>query len=272
VSRLHRPKAGFWIRLCVALLYPLDALLFKIRWQHLDRIPAQGGVILAVNHISHIDTILMARLVWQSGRIPRFLIKSGVFGKPIVGRVMSGAGQIPVYRGTADAQRSLEASQTALRRGECVVIYAEGTITRDPDWWPMQGKTGIARLVLTMPETPVIPIGQWGAQFTLDSGRRRFRPFPRQEALATVGDPVDLSRFRDVEPTAALLREMTNEIMSAVRDQVAILRGEPAPKAFYRGPTTPRAGDTAPGHGEPAPGHGDTPPGHGDTAPGAPAA
>jgi 1-acyl-sn-glycerol-3-phosphate acyltransferase len=245
VSRLHRPKAGFWIRLCVALLYPLDAVLFKLRWSGLDRIPAQGGVILAVNHISHIDTILMARLVWQSGRIPRFLIKSGVFSKPIIGRVMSGAGQIPVYRGTADAQRSLQASESALRRGECVVIYAEGTITRDPDWWPMQGKTGIARLALTVPEAPVIPIGQWGAQFTLDSGRRRFRPFPRQTALASVGEPVDLSRFHDVEPTAALLREMTNEIMTAVREQVAELRGEPAPTTFYRGPGTTRAGTEA---------------------------
>jgi 1-acyl-sn-glycerol-3-phosphate acyltransferase len=236
VSRLHHPKAGFWIRFCVALLYPLDALLFKIRWRGLEKIPAEGGVILAVNHISHIDTILMARLVWQSGRIPRFLIKSGVFGKPVVGRVMTGAGQIPVYRGTTDAHKSLLASADALRRGECVVIYAEGTITRDPDWWPMQGKTGIARLALTVPEAPIIPIGQWGAQFTLDSGRRRFRPFPRQTALASVGDPVDLSRFYAAEPSALVLREMTSAIMSAVRTEVAELRGEPAPTEFYRGP------------------------------------
>ena len=114
MSRLHHPKAGFWIRFCVALLYPLDAVLFKIRWRGLEKIPAEGGVILVVNHISYIDTILMARLVWQSGRIPRFLIKSGVFAKPVIGRVMSGAGQIPVYRGTADAQKSLLASVDAL--------------------------------------------------------------------------------------------------------------------------------------------------------------
>jgi 1-acyl-sn-glycerol-3-phosphate acyltransferase len=235
VSRLHHPKAGFWIRLCVALLYPLDALLFKIRWRGLEKIPGEGGVILAVNHISHIDTILMARLVWQSGRIPRFLIKSGVFSKPVIGKVMSGAGQIPVYRGTTDAQKSLQISADALRRGECVVIYAEGTITRDPDWWPMQGKTGIARLALTVPEAPVIPIGQWGAQFTLDSGRRRFRPFPRQTALASVGAPVDLARFYEAEPSVVVLRDMNNAIVSAVRDEVAELRGEPAPTEFYKG-------------------------------------
>jgi 1-acyl-sn-glycerol-3-phosphate acyltransferase len=244
VSRLHRPKAGFWIRLCVALLYPLDALLFKIRWRGLEKIPGEGGVILAVNHISHIDTILMARLVWQSGRIPRFLIKSGVFSKPIVGKVMSGAGQIPVYRGTTDAQKSLQISADALRRGECVVIYAEGTITRDPNWWPMQGKTGIARLALTVPEAPVIPIGQWGAQFTLDSARRRFRPFPRQTALASVGAPVDLARFYEAEPSVVVMREMTTVIMSAVRDEVAGLRGEPAPTEFFKG--FPKVDEAAP--------------------------
>ena len=158
---------------------------------------------------------------------------------------MTGAGQIPVYRGSTDAHKSLMASVEALRRGECVVIYAEGTITRDPDWWPMQGKTGIARLALSVPETPVIPIGQWGAQFTLDSGRRRFRPFPRQTALASVGDPVDLRRFYEAEPSALVLREMTSAIMSAVRDEVAELRGEPAPTEFYRGPAR-EAGADAP--------------------------
>ena len=60
MSRLHKPKAGFWIRLCVVILYPLDAVLFRISWHHLERMPApeQGGVIVAINHISHVDTVL----------------------------------------------------------------------------------------------------------------------------------------------------------------------------------------------------------------------
>ena len=235
MSRPYRPKAGFWIRLCVALLYPLDSLLFKIRWRHLDRIPEKGGVVLVVNHLSHIDTILMARLVWQSGRIPRFLIKSGVFRKPIIGRVMAGAGQIPVHRGTTDAYQSLREAKSALDRGECVIIYAEGTITQDPDWWPMQAKTGVARLVLMAPGALVIPVGQWGPQFSLDSHRRRFRPFPRKTSLASVGEPIDLDRFRtDDEPGQLTMRRLTDAIMSAVRDEVADLRGEPAPAAFYK--------------------------------------
>jgi 1-acyl-sn-glycerol-3-phosphate acyltransferase len=228
VSRAHKPKAGFWIRLCVVILYPLDTALFRIRWHNLDRVPARGGVLLAVNHISQADTAAMARFVWQAGRIPRFLIKSGVFGWPIVGRIMTGAGQIPVYRGTADARDSLRAASDALQRGECVIIYPEGTITRDPDYWPMAGKTGVARLALANPGVTVLPIGQWGAQRTLARGGR-FRPFPRQRHEASVGRPVDLEAFRDVPQTAELLDAVTAHVMAAITAEVAQLRGEPVP-------------------------------------------
>lgn len=233
MSRLHKPKAGFWIRLCVAMLYPLDGLLYRIRWRHLDRVPApeRGPVIIAINHISHMDTVLMARLVWQTGRVPRFLIKAGVFSKPVVGQIMRGARQIPVSRGTTDAAQSLEAAVAALDAGEAVVIYPEGTISREPSQWPMQGKSGIARLVLARPEVPVVPVGQWGAQ------KRRFsllRPFRRPVSAAIVGEPLDLSKFHGSEPSAAVLREITDTIMVSIRDLVAELRGETPPTEFFR--------------------------------------
>jgi 1-acyl-sn-glycerol-3-phosphate acyltransferase len=181
MSRLHKPKAGFWIRTWVSLLYPLDGLFFRIRYSNLDRIPApaKGGVIIAVNHTSQMDTILMARMVWQSGRVPRFMIKAGVFGWPIVGFMMKGAGQIPVYRGTADATQSLRDAVSALDRGEAIVIYPEGTTTKDPANWPMQAKTGI-------------------------------------------------------EPTGAVLREVTDKIMSQVTQQVAQLREDSPPDEFFK--------------------------------------
>jgi 1-acyl-sn-glycerol-3-phosphate acyltransferase len=233
VARLHRPKAGFWIRTWVIILFPITSALFRLRWRHLDRVPApdEGGVLIVMNHVSQLDTILMARLVWSSGRVPRFMIKAGVFDWPIVGYMMRGSGQIPVYRGTADAAQSLRDAVTALDRGEAVVIYPEGTTTKDPDNWPMQAKTGIARLVLLSPETPVVPVGQWGPHrmggFSLKRlGRRR-------TSYASVGRPLDMSRYRGKEETAEVLREITDEIMSAVRHEVAELRGEPAPADFH---------------------------------------
>jgi 1-acyl-sn-glycerol-3-phosphate acyltransferase len=148
--------------------------------------------------------------------------------------MMAGAGQIPVYRGTADAQQSLRDAITALERGEAVAIYPEGTTTRDPDNWPMQAKTGIARLVLAVPDVPVVPVGQWGPHkmggFSIKRlGRRR-------TSWASVGEPLDLSRFRGKEPSPALLREITDEIMRAVRDEVALLRGETPPAEFFVAP------------------------------------
>jgi 1-acyl-sn-glycerol-3-phosphate acyltransferase len=223
VSRAHRPKAGFWIRLCVLVLYPLDSLFFKIRWHHLDRMPATGPVLVAVNHISQADTATMARLIWQSGRIPRFLIKNTVFDVPVVGRVMRGAGQLPVYRASEHAADSLRAAERALADGECVIIYPEGTITRNADYSPMQAKTGVGRLALACPDVPVIPVGQWGAQRTLGRGGR-FRPFPRKRHEASLGVPVDLSRFRGLPPDAATVRAVTDAIMDAVAEQVTLAR------------------------------------------------
>jgi 1-acyl-sn-glycerol-3-phosphate acyltransferase len=206
------------------IIYPLVSLLFKVRWHNLDRIPARGGVLIAVNHISQADTATMARTIWQSGRIPRFLIKSSVFGWPVVGRIMAGAGQIPVHRSSSQAADSLRAAEEALRDGQCVIIYPEGTITSDDDYWPMPAKTGVARLALACPDIPVIPIGQWGAHRTLGRGGR-FRPLPRHRHQASVGEPLDLSKYQDDEPTAEVLRAVTDEIMAAVTTQVEWLRG-----------------------------------------------
>jgi 1-acyl-sn-glycerol-3-phosphate acyltransferase len=232
VARLHKPKAGFWIRTWVVILFPATSALFRLRWRHLDRMPAPGqGVLIAMNHVSQVDTILMARLVWSTGRVPRFMIKAGVFDWPVIGYMMRGSAQIPVYRGTTDASQSLREAVAALERGEAVVIYPEGTTTKDPDNWPMLAKTGIARLVLLSPDTPVVPVGQWGPHrmggFSLKRlGRRR-------TSLASVGEPLDMSRFRGKEPDGTVLREITDEIMGAVRAEVAELRGEPAPSEFF---------------------------------------
>ena len=232
MSRLHRPKAGFWIRLCALIIFPLTTLLFRIRWRHLDRIPppAAGGVLIVANHVSQIDPLLVARLIWQAGRIPRFMVKSGVFEWPVAGRIVRGAGQIPVHRGTEDAARSLGEAVAALERGEAVVIYPEGTTTKDPTGWPMQGRTGVARLVLLSPDTPVVPIAQWGAHSRGGPERTRFG---RRTAEACVGDPLDLAHWRGADPTQENLRALTDEIMSAIRTDVAALRHETAPETFF---------------------------------------
>lgn len=221
-----------WRLLWLLLYWPLGAA-FKLRYRDIERIPEQGGAILVINHVSHVDPFLVARFVIDAGRIPRFLAKESIFRVPVVGAVMRVLDQVPVKRGSADAQQALIAAADALRAGHVVVMHPEGTVTRDPQWWPMTGKTGAARLALLVPDVPVIPLGQWGVQQQFDLYHKKVRMFPRPRHTIAVGKPVDLSAFRDAKPTSETLRAMIDVIMRAVREEVASVRGEPAPTGDF---------------------------------------
>jgi len=128
----------------------------------------------------------------------------------------------------------------AVRAGECVVVYPEGTITRDPGGWPMTGKTGAARIALET-ACPVIPIGQWGAQALLAPYAKRPDLFPRKTVTMKVGDPVDLSDLVGQEHTPVVVAQATDRIMAAVTALVAEVRGELAPAERF----DPRAAGVA---------------------------
>ena len=76
------------------------------------------------------------------------------------------------------------------------MVYPEGTITRDPDLWPMTGKSGAARIALAT-GCPVIPVGQWGAHQLLAPYSKKPDLFPRKKIIVLAGDPVDLSDLLD---------------------------------------------------------------------------
>ncbi|HEY0699011.1 MAG TPA: lysophospholipid acyltransferase family protein, partial [Micromonospora sp.] len=115
-----------------------------------------------------------------------------------------------------------------IRDGGAVVIYPEGTITREPDLWPMRGKTGAARLALAT-GAPVVPLAMWGPQRMFDPRRGKIHPRPRIPVAVQAGPPVDLSRWMGTTPSKQVLDEMTEEIMLRVRDLVADLRGGTPP-------------------------------------------
>ncbi len=226
---------GPWMRMAVLLIKPALLLCTRRDWRGHEHVPATGGVILAANHISHADPLTLCDYVlYGVHRVPRFMAKDTLFkGNGLVGRTMRGAKQIPVYRRTADASLALRDAVAALDRGECIVIYPEGTVTRDPGKWPMQAKTGVARLAL-LSGAPVVPVAQWGAQDLLDtyrSGRVSLRP--RRPMRFRVGPPVDLSRWQGRELTAEVLREATDAVMDAITAELEVLRGERAPATRY---------------------------------------
>lgn len=197
-------------------------------WLDGEKIPATGGCIVVFNHISHVDPLLSAHFVYDHGRLPRYLAKSGLFRNKALGVFLTAAGQIPVERLTRTAVGAYDAAVAAVRAGECVVVYPEGTLTRDPDLWPMTGKSGAARIAL---ETgcPVIPVGQWGAHELLPPYAKKPHLFPRKHIVMKAGDPVDLSDLLARPRTAEVTSQATARIMAALTALVEELRGETAP-------------------------------------------
>lgn len=230
---MKREKRGFWIAFCAVFFYPTGWLVGRSRFDGREHVPATGGVLLVANHISHLDPIFSGLMVDRSGRVPRFLAKHSLWKVPVLGQALRGSGQIPVYRESADAQQSLRDGTRALKDGKVVVIYPEGTITRDPEGWPMHSRTGVARLALSA-EVPVVPAVHWGTRDVLDGYSRKFRPLPRKPITVRCGEPVDMSSYRGRPVDADLLREVTDMLMGHVRDLLAEVRGVPAPAEFFR--------------------------------------
>nr|WP_202457441.1 MULTISPECIES: lysophospholipid acyltransferase family protein [unclassified Streptomyces] len=230
--RVSRRRIGFWYRLAAVIAKPPLVVLFKRDWRGMEHIPADGGFITAVNHNSHIDPFSYAHYQYNTGRVPRFLAKDGLFKRGFVAKVMKGTGQIPVYRETTNALDAFRAAVDAIERGECVAFYPEGTLTRDPDMWPMTAKSGAARVALKT-KCPVIPVAQWGANLALPPYSKKPAFFPRKTLQVKAGPPVDLSRFHDKEPTPDVLREVTETIMAAITELLEEVRGEKAPDTPY---------------------------------------
>ncbi len=242
MARLHkRRKPGVgekmgpgWRIVWLILYYPFSAI-FKLRYRNMDELPLEGPMIVVVNHVSHVDPFLISKFILDAARTPRFLAKESIFDVPVVGAAMRGMGHIPVKRGSTDARQSLAAAVACLEGGGVIVLHPEGTVTRDPNWWPMIGKTGAARLASLVPDVPVIPVVQWGVQDSVDLYRKKIKLIPRPGHVISVGDPIDLSAFRDREARPRMLREMTEVIMRRLRCDLAALRGVPDPEGelFY---------------------------------------
>jgi 1-acyl-sn-glycerol-3-phosphate acyltransferase len=214
--------------LCVAVLRPPLTWITKRDWRGAGHVPAEGGCVLAANHVSEFDPLPFAHFVYDNGRLPRFLGKAEVFAVPVVGAILRNAGQIPVFRKTADASKAFSAAVAAVEKGEAVIVYPEGTISRDPGLWPMVGKTGAARIALTS-GCPIIPCAQWGPQEILAPYARRPHLFPRKMMRIRAGAPVELEDLRGKPMTPELLATATVRVMAAITALLEDIRGEQAP-------------------------------------------
>ncbi|WP_422734100.1 lysophospholipid acyltransferase family protein [Micromonospora sp. WMMD558] len=230
---MARRRLGFWQRFAVVLVKPVMTVWTRRAWRGMEHLGRSGGMIIVPNHISHADPLVSAHFIYDSGRWPQFLGKASVFRVPVIGWILHRCKQIPVERGTVDAVKSLDALVAAVREGGAVVIYPEGTTTREPHLWPMKGKTGAARLALAT-GAPVIPLAMWGPERIFDPRTNRLSPRPRIPVSVVAGPPVDLSPWTGATPTKAVLEEMTDAIMLRLRDLLAEIRDETPPPLWER--------------------------------------
>lgn len=245
------PKPGAAFTFIATLARPLLTTLCKRDWRGRENMPREGGVIVVANHYSFFDPISLGHFLVKTGRTPRFMAKAGVFKNPVLGRLFKAAGQIPVHRDTREAAHALRDAIAAVERGEVVIMYPEGTMTKDPNLWPMAGKSGAARMALRT-GAPILPIAQWGAQEVFAPYSKTPHFFPRKTLKVTAGPPIDLVSIVGKEITTTSLAAGTELIMDTLTGMLAELRGEEPPAVRFD-PAAAAEQSAAPASGTPEP-------------------
>lgn len=213
-----------------AIIVPLVGLLARIEIEGEENLPEDGPYILAPNHHSEIDPLIVAVAVWRLGRAPRFMAKESLFRVPVLGWALRATGMIPVARvsSSAAATQALDTANLLVERSAGVIVYPEGSLTRDPDLWPMRGKTGAARLALAG-GIPLVPMAHWGAQGILPRyGKLSLWP-PRKPVRVVIGPPLDVEALGERPPHPGAQQQLTALLMDELAELLSGIRGVPAP-------------------------------------------
>lgn len=198
---VYRPVVGFTVSLFKVMGWKIDVT-------GVEHIPAEGGGVIATNHIGYLDFTFIGYGALGRGRLVRFMAKKEVFDHKISGPLMRGMKHLPVDRFGRPAD-ALDVAVDALRRDELVGMFPEGTISRS--FLPRMGKHGAATMAMTA-QVPLIPSAVWGSQRILTKGRPRNwqRGVPISVAY---GPPIDYEP--DDDPAV-----VTKRLMAAIGELV----------------------------------------------------
>ena len=192
-------------RLLKRTLPPVLMPYFRVTVEGVDRVPTEGPAVIAANHLSFIDSIVLGAV------LPRplyYLGKADYWDSPRTRWLVAGVGAVPVHREGGDrGDASLRAGVELLGRGQLLGIYPEGT--RSPDGRLYRGKTGPVRMALEA-GADVVPVGIIGSDVAMPQDRRVIRRAP---ITVRFGAPLDLSRYRDRREDPLVLRSATDELM-----------------------------------------------------------
>ncbi len=235
----QEPLLSYYNLGCAAV-WPNLMVWTKRDWRGQEHLGTPGqGKVVAANHLSWFDPLLLLHYSNDANRPARFLAKDSLFDIPGIGTVMAGAGTIPVHREGEHAADAVSSAVEAVQSGELVWVYPEGTITRDPQLWPMSGKTGAARIAL-LSGAPLIPVAHWGVQEIMRPYKVELRLWPRKTIHVMAGPPVDLDDLRDRELTDDVLHQATNRTLDAITSMLAELRNEQSPDGRWNKITSQR--------------------------------
>ena len=228
-SLAKKNERTWQIRIIANILRPLIRVLFGVKVIGAEKLPKSGAYILAANHVTNLDALGFAYVMYfRLHRAPHFLAKEALFRVPVVGPVLRACGQIPVLRGARNNVDPMAAAHEVIRAGQIIGIFPEGTLTREPNGWPMRGKTGAMRLAIES-GVPIFAVGQWGTEAVMGTYESKITPKPWHNMTMLIGDQVDLSKFKDAKLGTAEMVEASETVMAAITKQVEILRGQKAP-------------------------------------------
>lgn len=238
----QKGPGAIW-RLTQIIVLPLFRAMITMTIRPESALPQTGPFILAPNHYSEADPVIMGVATWRLGRIPRFMAKASLFRVPVLGRYLRASGHIPVQRGAGpNTSQPLEATKRLVDKGQGIIIYPEGTLTEDEDLWPMAGKTGAVRMALEG-NIPLYPAAHWGTQSFMGRYEGKIRLIPRPRVEVLVGPELSLDHYRGKPLTRDLFSEATAELMAEIARLLGELRGQTPPRHVLaprdRGEDTP---------------------------------
>lgn len=187
-----------------------------------EHLPVDGPAVVAANHVSYLDPVVLGWAVTRHDRYPRFLAKRELFHKPVLGSVMRRLHHVPVDRSGMAASHTLDHGAELLRRGEVIAVFPEGTISTS--FVPATPQRGAAGLALAA-GAPLVPCALWGGQRIATKGR------PRQlrrgvTLTARFGPPVPYTAGEDPDAVTQRLWESVRGLVDDLQREYPDHPGE----------------------------------------------
>lgn len=220
-------------RLALEVCRPITRGLTKATWKGQDNFPKDRPFIVIMNHLTEFDAFVIMHFITDEGIAVRAMAKASLFKVPLLGTILRKTKMVEVHRGSERSKDALEAAKQAIRDGETIAIFPEGTLTTDPKFWPMQFKTGAARLALAT-GAPIIPVVHWGSQNVMHRFRDSIMKFWKRHPTTVVAGPaIDLSDLPQDDANREAVQTATRRMEDTVRKMLAEIRNEPVPTEVW---------------------------------------